>query len=253
MIITKTPAMKNIRTFFLLILSFLFAQGIVSQDIDYQKIGDNVAATVATVEPGETVLIYGGEYNLRLMEAIAVGVHKRGALPFLNIVTNKTELSFLTDVPEEHFLTLPDPMVKWIEDVDVMIVISPEIENAAEWEKRKDELSESMQKSMEERGALQYQALMEAKTRVIIFNYPTIEKAQLTGMDLETYTAEWMKGLSADFEKVRATGKSWKKCWSNPKRFALQRLLVRISLSKRPEGVAGFWMGVRLQRTMKNP
>ncbi|MCB9284177.1 MAG: aminopeptidase [Lewinellaceae bacterium] len=198
--------MKNIRTFFLLLLSLTFVQAILSQDLDYQKIGDNVAATLVSVEPGEIVFITGGEYSLRMMEAIATGVLKMGGTPFLNITTDKIQNFLLTDVSEEHFLSFSDPSIKWLEDVDVLVMIMPYSEDQAKWNALMEGLSEVKKKKLEEVGMLQLQALMLGKMRVVIFTYPTEEQAKASGMDMETYTTEYLKGLTADFEKVRKTG-----------------------------------------------
>lgn len=198
--------MKNFKTLSLLLLSITYLQALRGQDLDYQNIGDNFAATVATVEPGEVVFITGGEYSLRMMEAIATGVLKLGGTPFLNITTDKIQTFLLTDVPEEYFLSSSDPSVKWLADVNVLVTIMPYSEDQAKWDALMEGLPEAKKKKLENIGMLQLQALMQGKMRVVIFTYPTEEQAKASGMDIETYTTEYLKGLTADFEKVRETG-----------------------------------------------
>ncbi|MCB0530981.1 MAG: aminopeptidase [Lewinellaceae bacterium] len=198
--------MKNIRIFFLLILTNTLQYQLHAQGIDYQKVGDNIAATLANVEPGEVVVINGGEYALRLIEAIGVGVYKRGGYPFISITTDKLFNSFFTDVPEEYFLNMPDPMLKWFDDMDVIILVQPVSEHEAARDALFSDASEAKRKKVEDLGNKQMQAMQEGKARAVIFYYPTEEQAKGSGLDLETCTAEYFKGLTADFRKVRKSG-----------------------------------------------
>src|SRR5690606_8382875 len=57
-----------------------------------------------------------------LLAALAAAVRRAGAFPELNVTSDELQMELMTTVPIEHLRTVPPHRLRWLEDVDAMIV-----------------------------------------------------------------------------------------------------------------------------------
>lgn len=90
--------------------------------MDFRPIADKIVGTCLGIRPGEVVQIGGGVHNFAFLGALAAAVRRAGAFPELNVTSDDLQLETLTTVPLEYLQTVPRYRLKWLEDIDVMIV-----------------------------------------------------------------------------------------------------------------------------------
>lgn len=88
----------------------------------WRSVAENIVANCLRIVPGEVVQLGGGVHNFDFVGALAAAVRRRGAYPELNVTSDDMQLEMLLTVPEEHLRTAPPHRLRWLEDVDAMIV-----------------------------------------------------------------------------------------------------------------------------------
>lgn len=89
---------------------------------DFRRIADKIVNTCMNIRPGEVVQLGGGVHNFSLLAALAAAVRRAGAFPELNVTSDELQMELMTTVPIEHLRTVPPHRLRWLEDVDAMIV-----------------------------------------------------------------------------------------------------------------------------------
>ena len=90
--------------------------------MDFRPIADKIVGTCLGIRPGEVVQIGGGIHNFAFVGALAAAVRRAGAFAELNVTSDDLQLETLTTVPVEYLQMVPRHRLKWLDDVDAMIV-----------------------------------------------------------------------------------------------------------------------------------
>lgn len=88
----------------------------------WSVIADKIVTECLRIAPGEVVQLGGGVHNFDFVGALAAAVRRLGAYAELNVTSDDLQLETLLTVPEEHLRTVPPHRLRWLEDVDAMIV-----------------------------------------------------------------------------------------------------------------------------------
>src|SRR5690625_54718 len=88
----------------------------------WSAIADKIVTECLRIAPGEVVQLGGGVHNFNFVGALAAAVRRLGAYAELNVTSDDLQLETLLTVPEEHLRSVPPHRLRWLEDVDAMIV-----------------------------------------------------------------------------------------------------------------------------------
>lgn len=75
----------------MLCISAIVATQALAGNVDYEDLAKRIVNTSANVQPGEVVVVSGGQHTVPLMEAIAIEVQKAGG--FVTIFLNTDKLA----------------------------------------------------------------------------------------------------------------------------------------------------------------
>src|SRR5690625_2912445 len=89
---------------------------------EWRAVADSIVTNCLRIAPAEVVQLGGGVHNFDFLGALAASVRRQGAFPELNVTSDDLQLEMLLTVPEEHLRTVPPHRLRWLEDVDAMIV-----------------------------------------------------------------------------------------------------------------------------------
>lgn len=90
--------------------------------VQWRPIADKIVNKCLGVAPGEVIQLGGGVHNFDFVGALAAAVRRVGAFAELNVTSDDLQLETLLTVPEEHLRAVPPHRLRWLEDVDAMIV-----------------------------------------------------------------------------------------------------------------------------------
>src|SRR5690554_729674 len=89
---------------------------------NFRSVAEKIVRVCTGVRPGEVVQLGGGVHNFDLLAALAAAVRRAGAFPELNVTSDELQWETMTETPIEHLRTVPPHRLRWLEDIDVMIV-----------------------------------------------------------------------------------------------------------------------------------
>lgn len=93
-----------------------------SNGSQWRIVADKIVAQCMRIERGEVVQLGGGVHNFDLLGALAAAVRRAGAYPELNVTSDDLQLDTLLTVPEEYLRQVPPHRLRWLDDIDAMIV-----------------------------------------------------------------------------------------------------------------------------------
>ena len=114
------------------LILFVCTCGIVrTQEIDNHELAKRILVNTFNVQPGNIVVINGGQHTLDLLEAFTIETNKLGAFPFPIYNSDKITKSYFVDFPELYYGKDIDYWIKWVKLLDVFINL-PSVENDEE-------------------------------------------------------------------------------------------------------------------------
>jgi aminopeptidase len=196
----------------LLISLFTFAIHAVYPQKDWTGLAKKIVEN-AGVQPGEVVIVSGGQHTLTLMEAIAIESNMRGGQTTIFLNTDKVEKSFFTDMPEQ-FLS-PDGAYwgEWVKHMDVFIGL-PGIENTKEVYK---DIPQERFAKIAAANQKRFDVYNNSKVRIYSVSFPTPQNAQTVKLDFDTYEKIMWSAMNADYRKIAAQGEALKKLLESSK------------------------------------
>jgi len=90
--------------------------------MDFRPIADKIVSTCLGVRPGQVVQIGGGVHNFAFVAALAAAVRRAGGFAELSVTSDELQVETLTTVPLEYLQMVPRHRLRWLEDVDAIIV-----------------------------------------------------------------------------------------------------------------------------------
>ena len=165
--------------------------------IDFRPIADKIVNTCLGVAPGEVVQIGGGVHNFPLVAALAAAVRRAGAFPEINVTSDDLQLETLTTVPVEYLEAVPRHRLKWLEDVDAMIVTDAVADPA-----RAMAVPEERRRAAQLAAEAVHRHIFERGTRWLYVPYPT--PATRAGLPI-TFPNLWSmfwRAVDIDYERL---------------------------------------------------
>lgn len=167
--------------------------------LDFRSMADKIVGVCARIRPGEVVQLGGGMHNFDLVAALAAAVRRTGAFPELNVTSDELQMEMMTTVPVEHLRTVPSHRLRWLEDVDAMIVTDsvadPSLAQDVPDERRRaaHAAAEAVERRIFERGI-----------RWVYIGYPTPAMAKDLPVAYEDLWNMFWRAVDVDYEQLAA-------------------------------------------------
>ena len=185
-----------------LVFTALVCSPALGADEDQERLARQVVETTANIQPGDVVVIAGGQHTTDLMEAVASEVWKAGGMCTMLLQTDRANRARYADAPEKYLGQEPKYFAEWLKHIDVWIGLpgteNPQMVLADIPEQRFAKVSHANQVIMD--------MLNDARLRVVVIGYPTKEQASINGLDYSTYAAMQWKAVSTDYRRVSEQG-----------------------------------------------
>lgn len=166
---------------------------------------DAVAETIVTkcmrVQPGETILITGGLNSFELLEDIVVCIAKQKAFSVLMPSSDRLQKRLLMESDKEFLKTPPRPILEMADFIDGRIGIDVLKDPRALLDVPEQRIGARRQSTR-----LIYDKLLKRQVRWTGMGYPTRERAEMFGIDYETFHDMFWNAVTTDYEKMYAQG-----------------------------------------------
>jgi len=159
------------------------------------------------VQPGEVVVVSGGQHFIPLMEAIAIESNLKGAFTTVFLNTDNIERGLVNDVPMQYLSATPTYFGEWVKNIDVWIGLST-VEN---YETIYKGAKEDRMSAWRKANQSLFDGFNSSKCRVYWVNYPTAQDATLAKMDVVAYKTMVADAMEADYSKISSQGETLKK------------------------------------------
>jgi len=159
------------------------------------------------IQPGEVVVVSGGQHFIPLMEAIAIESNLKGAFTTVFLNTDNIERGMVNDVPMQYLSATPTFFGEWVKNIDVWIGLST-VEN---YETIYKGAKEDRMAAWRKANQSLFDGFNNSKCRVYWVNYPTAQDATLAKMDLVAYKKMVADAMEADYSKISSQGETLKK------------------------------------------
>ena len=166
--------------------------------VDFRPLADKIVGTCLRVRPGEVVQIGGGVHNFAFVGALAAAVRRAGAFAELNVTSDDLQLETLTMVPLEYLQMVPRHRLKWLEDVNALIVT-----DAVADPRRALSVPEERRRAAEAAAEAVQRHIFERGLRVLYVPYPT--PAARAGLPItfpNLWTMFW-RAVDVDYEAMQ--------------------------------------------------
>ncbi len=180
----------------------VFGHVATADDARIEQLARQVVASSANIQPGDVVVISGGEHTTALMEAAAIEVYKAGGLPTLFFKTDRVIRARFAQTPERFLDQQPRFMAKWLKNIDVWIGL-PDVRDAKTVFAG---IPENRLAKTSKGARVIWDMLNDSPVRAVLIGYPTKEEAELNGLDFEAYQTMHWKAVHTDYRKISEQG-----------------------------------------------
>ena len=184
---------KNLISVVLILLCF----SVSAQERDWTPIAKEIVEN-AGIQPGEVVVVNGGQHNVPLLEAIAMESNMKGAFTNVFFTTDEIERSLAHDVHYQYLSATPTYFGEWVKNIDVWIGLSSAENPQIIF---KDALEVRMA-ALRKGGQQLYDGFNKSKCRVYQVNYPTQQEAALAKMEFADYEKMMVGAMQADYSAI---------------------------------------------------
>ena len=158
------------------------------------------------VQPGEVVVVSGGQHFIPLMEAIAIESNLKGAFTTVFLNTDNIERSLVNDVPMQYLSATPTFFGEWVKNIDVWIGLST-VEN---YETIYKGAKEDRMAAWRKANQSLFDGFNNSKARVLV-QLPCRARRHAAKMDLVAYKTMVADAMEADYSKIASQGETLKK------------------------------------------
>jgi len=180
--------------------------GSVFAQKDYTPMSKEIVEN-SGIQPGEVVVVSGGQHFIPLMEAIAIESNLKGAFTTVFLNTDNIERGLVNDVPMQYLSATPSFFGEWVKNIDVWVGLST-VEN---YETIYKGAKEDRMAAWRKANQSLFDGFNNSKCRVYWVNYPTAQDATLAKMDLVAYKTMVADAMEADYSKIASQGETLKK------------------------------------------
>lgn len=201
-----------------LLIAVLFSMAsfglLTAQELDHHELAKKVLKNTYNIQPGNVVVINGGQHTLDMLEAFVIEAERMGAVPVTRINTDKITKSYYENVPEKYYGIGDQYFIDWLKLIDVWINL-PWLEDSKKiYENIPEEKIAKINKSGQEFD----KALNESKIIGGNINFPTKNAAANSKIDFNTYKNMQWKAINADYTKIAQNAKKIEKLLKNSKK-----------------------------------
>lgn len=176
------------------------AKDIVQQP-DWGALADVIVRQCIRIKPGEVVQLGGGIHNFQLVGALAAAVRRAGAHAELNVTSDDLQLETLLTVPEEYLRDVPPHRLRWLEDVDAMIVTDSVADpSRAEQVPRERRIAAHAAAEVVERH------IFERGVRWAYVGYPTEKSTEGLALPFADIWNMFWRAVDCEYEQLRKEG-----------------------------------------------
>lgn len=168
-------------------------------DRDLRSMAEKIVRLCARVQPGEVVQLGGGVHNFDLLAALAAAVRREGAFPELNVTSDELQWEMMTTVPVEHLRAVPPHRVRWLEDIDVMIVT-----DALADPTRAAGVPEERRRAAHAAAQVVERRIFERGVRWIYVGYPTPAATKGLAAPFDQLWDTFWRAVDVDYERLGA-------------------------------------------------
>jgi aminopeptidase len=194
-----------------------FCSSASAQDDQMDKQQSEIAQKVVTVSvkvnPGEVVVVSGGNHALPLMEAVSIEASKVGGRVAPILVTTDRVQRFDAADLSEQYLGQASPMIEWLKTIDVWISTPDTEDPKAVLNGVPDtRLAKASRSNEAFRSALNH-----SKVRELFIAVPTKTDADLVQVNWNAYQEMMWNAINADYSQIADKGNQLKKILENAK------------------------------------
>lgn len=166
---------------------------------NFRSVAEKIVHSCARVQPGEVVQLGGGIHNFDLLAALAVAVRRMGAFPELNVTSDELQWEMMTTVPVEHLRTVPPHRLRWLEDVDVMIVT-----DALADPSRAADVPEDRRRAAHAAAQVVERRIFEQGMRWVYVGYPTPASLKGLAVPFDQVWDMFWRAVDVDYDQLAA-------------------------------------------------
>lgn len=169
--------------------------------LDFRGIADKIVTECVGVQAGEVVQLGGGVHNFALVAALAAAVRRVGAFPELNVTSDGLQVETMTTVAADHLRTVPPHRLRWLQDVDALIVTDAVADPnmAAKIPAEKRQAAHAAAEVVERR-------IFEQGIRWAYVGYPTRAALEPVGISYDDVAPLFWRAVDADYAALAADG-----------------------------------------------
>lgn len=165
--------------------------------VDLRSVADKIVNACVRIRPGEVVQLGGGVHNFDLLAALAAAVRRVGAFPELNVTSDALQEEILTTVPEEHLRTVPPHRLRWLDDIDAMIVTDSVAEPG-----RAEAVPQERRLAAHASAEAVERRIFERGIRWAYVGYPTPDLAKTLPVSFDELWTMFWRAVDADYERL---------------------------------------------------
>lgn len=166
---------------------------------DFSGIADNIVNNCVRIRPGEVVQLGGGVHNFNFLAALAAAVRRVGAFPELNVTSDALQEEILTTVPEEYLRTVPPHRLRWLDDIDALIVTDSVAEPG-----RAESVPHERRMAAHAAAEAVERRIFERGVRWVYVGYPTPDLAKTLPVSFDDLWALFWRAVDVDYGQLTA-------------------------------------------------
>ncbi len=178
----------------------------VAGDPDYESIADNVVNQSVEIQPGEVVIISGGQTEIELMESLQVAVAKAGGQPIVLLNLPRANKRAIMETPMEHLERTPTAGLLQARMADAFINVA-----SVQDPKLFADVPEERLAATRQAGAVLSDALRNVRFRSVSLGQtggiPTEAYAASQSADYETMVNMFWKAISVPPDRLAEAGR----------------------------------------------
>jgi len=199
------------RRFATALFSLFFMTGLdgvaVAGDPDYESIAENVVNQSVGIQPGEVVIITGGQTEIELMESLQVAVAKAGGQPIVRLNLPRANKRVIMETPMEHLERTPTAGLLQARMADAFINVA-----SVQDPKLFADVPEERLAATRQAGAVLSDALRNVRFRSVSLGQtggiPTEAYAASQGADYETMVNMFWKAIGVAPDRLAEAGRN---------------------------------------------
>lgn len=164
---------------------------------DWRSVAEKIVRVCVGVRPGEVVQLGGGVHNFSLLAALAAAVRRAGAFAELTVTSDDLQWETLTTTPLEHLRTVPPHRLRWLEDIDVMIVT-----DAVEDPSRAAAVPEERRLAAHAAAEAVERRIFERGLRWAYVGWPTAAATRGLAVTFERFWSMFWRAVDTDYERL---------------------------------------------------